>query len=429
MPGIAGEVDPELVSLLVDGARYGDMEDVHAALTQGVPVDSLDGAGRTALHMACANGHEDIIARLLEAGASTSVKNEQGNTPLHWACLNGHKEAVRLLMDKGASAAVLNEAGRTPLDEALSRDYQEIFELITSYGTGGGVSVEVVEEGAEGEDVGDDGGEPGAEGEGEEEGEDLPEVHQGLRLASAAAASGAGTGGAAALALALPALGGAVLRRALHAPSLPPAFADEKIGPGQRDENLRAGMSKEGDTFESPVTEQMRNTIASEAVQGGFFAGMHRTGDMTLREVDEQGQVTEVKPDPDAPRGYIFHKQSQIHAIANAWDDPNSLGGTIGPKTTSASDRSAPAGPVASALDPERPSSGGETNVLNSYSHPGRLASKVADVARGVATTLATGVNNPGQPETAEELRRTVPEGGQGSTTPAGPGPDETAKP
>lgn len=40
-------VDDELVALLVDGARYGDMEDVDAAFSQHVPVDSKDGAGRT----------------------------------------------------------------------------------------------------------------------------------------------------------------------------------------------------------------------------------------------------------------------------------------------------------------------------------------------------------------------------------------------
>ncbi len=47
MPSIAGETDPELVALLVDGARYGDMEDVDSALAQGTPVDSKDAMGRT----------------------------------------------------------------------------------------------------------------------------------------------------------------------------------------------------------------------------------------------------------------------------------------------------------------------------------------------------------------------------------------------
>ncbi|EFJ45447.1 hypothetical protein VOLCADRAFT_63721 [Volvox carteri f. nagariensis] len=92
MPSIAGDTDPELVTLLIDGARYGDLEDVDSALAQGVQPDSKDAMGRTALHMACANGHCEVIGRLLHAGALTDIQNNEGNTPLHWACLNGHKE-------------------------------------------------------------------------------------------------------------------------------------------------------------------------------------------------------------------------------------------------------------------------------------------------------------------------------------------------
>eukprot|EP00798_Chlamydomonas_sp_ICE-L_P016354 gene16354-22554_t len=42
-------MDPhdELVSLLIDGARYGDMEDVESAIAQHVNVDSTDSEGRT----------------------------------------------------------------------------------------------------------------------------------------------------------------------------------------------------------------------------------------------------------------------------------------------------------------------------------------------------------------------------------------------
>ena len=43
-------LDPHehLVELLIDGARYGDLEDVESALTQHhVAVDSKDEAGRT----------------------------------------------------------------------------------------------------------------------------------------------------------------------------------------------------------------------------------------------------------------------------------------------------------------------------------------------------------------------------------------------
>lgn len=37
------------MELLIDGARYGDMEDVEAALAQSVPIDSKDAQGRTGM--------------------------------------------------------------------------------------------------------------------------------------------------------------------------------------------------------------------------------------------------------------------------------------------------------------------------------------------------------------------------------------------
>ena len=36
-----------MIEVLVDGARYGDLEDVQSALQSGVLVDSVDDFGRT----------------------------------------------------------------------------------------------------------------------------------------------------------------------------------------------------------------------------------------------------------------------------------------------------------------------------------------------------------------------------------------------
>ncbi|GAX83990.1 hypothetical protein CEUSTIGMA_g11415.t1 [Chlamydomonas eustigma] len=142
-------MDPhaELVQLLLDGARYGDDEDVESAIRQHVGVDSTDEAGRTALHMACANGHESVACYLINAGADVDIKNKEGNTPLHWACLNGHKSIVKTLLEKQAIISVLNNAGKTPVDEALTRDDKELMEIIheASKGMGDDISVEVEE--------------------------------------------------------------------------------------------------------------------------------------------------------------------------------------------------------------------------------------------------------------------------------------------
>ena len=82
----------EMVEVLVDGARYGDIEDVQSALQHSVDVNATDSSGRTgkqqleaaacrqlqrgiyccksaALHMAAANNHADVAETLIEAGA------------------------------------------------------------------------------------------------------------------------------------------------------------------------------------------------------------------------------------------------------------------------------------------------------------------------------------------------------------------------
>lgn len=68
---------------LRESARYGDTEDVIKAFAQPVTVnvDAADAQGATALHMAAANGHEDIVRVLISRGAAHKA-NATGNTPL-----------------------------------------------------------------------------------------------------------------------------------------------------------------------------------------------------------------------------------------------------------------------------------------------------------------------------------------------------------
>lgn len=116
----------ELVKLwsdyMIEGARYGDEEDVHEALKNAAKVDTQDEDGRTALHMAAANDYISIATVLLQAGANTEIKNASGNTALHWACVAGSSAMVDLLLAHGANPAALNAAGQAPIDGALDND-------------------------------------------------------------------------------------------------------------------------------------------------------------------------------------------------------------------------------------------------------------------------------------------------------------------
>uniref|UniRef100_A0A0D9X2F9 Uncharacterized protein n=1 Tax=Leersia perrieri TaxID=77586 RepID=A0A0D9X2F9_9ORYZ len=126
----AAEASAEQAQDLIDAARYDDMEEVVALFSAGVPLDSTDSQGRTALHMASANGHLAVVEYLIQNGANVNAKNSENNTPLHWACLNGHIEVIKALICAGASVSALNSHEKTPMDEAVTKGKMEVIDAI-----------------------------------------------------------------------------------------------------------------------------------------------------------------------------------------------------------------------------------------------------------------------------------------------------------
>eukprot|EP01135_Chromosphaera_perkinsii_P002744 Nk52_evm112s226 gene=Nk52_evmTU112s226 len=137
-------------------ARYGDTEDVLNALKNGHPVDDQDDNGNTALHMAAANGHYDLVKQLLENGFKGMInkQNEYGNSALHWATVNNHMSVAKLLLENGADIELQNGSGKSPFYEAVLKDSKDMLDMMQEMS---------VEEGTE-----EDGG---AEEEQENEGE------------------------------------------------------------------------------------------------------------------------------------------------------------------------------------------------------------------------------------------------------------------
>jgi ankyrin repeat protein len=125
------QVEQIWADYMIEGARYGDKDEVEEALARNTNVNATDANGRTALHVAAANGYVDIMEILLAAGANTEAPNFSGNTSLHWACLGGHLYAINLLLKHGASPSALNEAEKTPLDYAL--DNEAVLQIFQNY--------------------------------------------------------------------------------------------------------------------------------------------------------------------------------------------------------------------------------------------------------------------------------------------------------
>ena len=74
------------------------MHAVQKILGEGThPDDYVSPHGTTALLRAVETGQAKVVAALLEAGASPSVRNEMGEEPLSLALSKGHKAIVKLL--------------------------------------------------------------------------------------------------------------------------------------------------------------------------------------------------------------------------------------------------------------------------------------------------------------------------------------------
>ncbi|NXO09110.1 ANKR7 protein, partial [Oriolus oriolus] len=122
---------------------------------------------RTPLHLACMNGHADVVqflvgkkcklnpcdkfdqsplmkavehqhggcaAILLEHGASHELRGASGNTTFHFAVMGSSKSLVELLLEYGADIDAKNQFGYTPLILAITENREEMVKFLLQKG-------------------------------------------------------------------------------------------------------------------------------------------------------------------------------------------------------------------------------------------------------------------------------------------------------
>uniref|UniRef100_A0A8B9Q556 Ankyrin repeat domain-containing protein 17 n=1 Tax=Apteryx owenii TaxID=8824 RepID=A0A8B9Q556_APTOW len=92
----------------------------------------------TALTLACAGGHEELVQTLLERGANIEHRDKKGRsprfTPLILAATAGHVGVVELLLARGANKEHRNVSDYTPLSLAASGGYVNIIKILLNAG-------------------------------------------------------------------------------------------------------------------------------------------------------------------------------------------------------------------------------------------------------------------------------------------------------
>ena len=127
---IDGQVIENCTALWVAAAK-GHFDVVRLLIEQNAEVDRRTSSNSTPLRAAVFDGHLDIVRCLVENGADVNARNNFNSTPLMLTCHNGHLDVASYLVKYGANINLQDNAGHSCLHYASKRgDVQLVCELL-----------------------------------------------------------------------------------------------------------------------------------------------------------------------------------------------------------------------------------------------------------------------------------------------------------
>ncbi|XP_044757341.1 ankyrin repeat and KH domain-containing protein 1 isoform X3 [Coccinella septempunctata] len=113
----------------------GHEELVELLLNRGADIEHRDKKGFTPLILAATAGHEKVVDILLNHNADIEAQSERTkDTPLSLACSGGRYEVVEMLLKRNANKEHRNVSDYTPLSLAASGGYVNIIKLLLNHG-------------------------------------------------------------------------------------------------------------------------------------------------------------------------------------------------------------------------------------------------------------------------------------------------------
>jgi len=95
-------------------AAEGYLEICECLIENLYSVDLRDCDSKTPLHHACISKEATVAQVLIRAGAQVNTQDKFGNTPLHYACIASSQLCIEILLENHADLRICNWEGRTP---------------------------------------------------------------------------------------------------------------------------------------------------------------------------------------------------------------------------------------------------------------------------------------------------------------------------
>lgn len=112
----------------IEAVQNGDIAVVRKYLRFGLNPELLDDCNRPLFSLVCRAGFVDIVSELLKYNVDINAASSDGQTALHVAVAKKHVDVIKLLLVSEASLTTKTRSGLKPIDFA---DYgSEIWEIL-----------------------------------------------------------------------------------------------------------------------------------------------------------------------------------------------------------------------------------------------------------------------------------------------------------
>ncbi|CAC5376406.1 unnamed protein product [Mytilus coruscus] len=123
--------DHKLGITLIESAWEGHADVIKLLMEMDCNINETDEFGRTALFVASARGHLDVVEMLLyEHNADVSLSDKNKRTPLYSACEEGYEQIARILIEKGAEILARDIDGCSSFLKACAHAHKNIAEIL-----------------------------------------------------------------------------------------------------------------------------------------------------------------------------------------------------------------------------------------------------------------------------------------------------------